>query len=176
MTDALLADNKEVAEPLNTLEIDSEEQKKIMIEAIKSVDPKSISYGTGRKKDAISRVWIKAGTGKIVVRLTQNGKKSKTKDIDTYFTRASLSRIVTKAFRITNSDEKFDVLCTVSGGGLSGQAGALANGIGVALSDLVPSLKVTIKKAGLISKKSRVVERKTPGSKKARKGATYSKR
>ena len=125
------------------------------------------SYATGKRKDAIARVWIKPGSGKVTV----NGKPQ-----NTYFARPVLQMILAQPFGITNTDGQFDVVATVKGGGLSGQAGAVKHGISKALQLYEPSLRGALKAAGFLTRDSRVVERKKYGKAKARKSFQFSKR
>ena len=125
------------------------------------------SYATGRRKNAVSRVWIKPGSGKVVI----NGK-----DIETYFGRPVLRMILRQPFEIADRVDQFDVLCTVTGGGLSGQAGAVKHGISKALQLYDPSLRGALKAAGFLTRDSRVVERKKYGKRKARRSFQFSKR
>ncbi len=125
------------------------------------------AYATGRRKDAIARVWLKPGSGKIVV----NGR-----DQETYFARPTLRLVINQPFGITERDGQYDVIATVKGGGLSGQAGAVLHGIAQALSRFEPVLRTTVKRAGFLTRDSRVVERKKYGKAKARKSFQFSKR
>ncbi len=133
----------------------------------RKVDKFGRSYATGKRKNAIARVWVKPGKGKITV----NGKES-----DAYFARPVLRMMINQPFRITNREGQFDVICTVVGSGLSGQAGAVRHGISKALSDYEPGLRPTLKHAGFLTRDSRVVERKKYGKKKARRSFQFSKR
>jgi small subunit ribosomal protein S9 len=125
------------------------------------------AYATGRRKNAVARVWIKPGTGKYTI----NGKS-----LQQYFGRPVLRMVVEQPFAATNSLSKFDVMCTVRGGGLSGQAGAILHGISRALNDFDPLTHTTLRQAGFLTRDSRVVERKKYGRKKARKSFQFSKR
>ncbi|MCY1127940.1 MULTISPECIES: 30S ribosomal protein S9 [unclassified Frigidibacter] len=125
------------------------------------------SYATGKRKDAVARVWIKPGSGKVMV----NGK-----DINSYFARPVLQMILRQPFQITNVEGQFDVYATVAGGGLSGQAGAVKHGISKALQLYEPSLRGALKAAGFLTRDSRVVERKKYGKAKARRSFQFSKR
>jgi small subunit ribosomal protein S9 len=133
----------------------------------KKVDKHGRAYATGKRKNAIARVWVKPGKGKITV----NGK-----DSDAYFARPVLRMMIAQPFRITERDGQYDVMCTVVGSGLSGQAGAVRHGISKALSDFEPPLRPTLKHAGFLTRDSRVVERKKYGRKKARRSFQFSKR
>ena len=125
------------------------------------------SYATGKRKDAVARVWIKPGSGKVTV----NGK-----DITTYFARPVLQMILRQPFDVAGVADQFDVMATVSGGGLSGQAGAVKHGISKALQLYDPSLRGALKAAGFLTRDSRVVERKKYGKRKARRSFQFSKR
>jgi small subunit ribosomal protein S9 len=125
------------------------------------------SYATGKRKNAIARVWIKPGTGKVEV----NGK-----DIAAYFARPVLRMIINQAFQVSDRTDQFDVYCTVVGGGLSGQAGAVRHGIATALTHYEPELRPPLKHAGLLTRDARVVERKKYGRRKARRGMQWAKR
>ncbi|MEL6645132.1 MAG: 30S ribosomal protein S9 [Pseudomonadota bacterium] len=125
------------------------------------------SYATGKRKDAVARVWIKPGSGKVTV----NGK-----DMDAYFARPVLQMILRQPFTVAGVEGEFDVMATVKGGGLSGQAGAVKHGISKALQLYEPSLRGALKAAGFLTRDSRVVERKKYGKAKARKSFQFSKR
>ena len=125
------------------------------------------SYGTGRRKESVARVWIKPGSGKFEI----NGKS-----LTDYFTRSVLQVLVMQQFEKTNRTNMFDVWCTVKGGVLSGQAGALRHGISRALNDFEPELHSELKQAGLLTRDSRSVERKKYGRMKARRRFQFSKR
>ncbi len=125
------------------------------------------AYATGKRKDAVARVWIKAGSGKIVV----NGK-----EMASYFARPVLQLIVNQPFQIAAVEGQYDVYATVAGGGLSGQAGAVKHGISKALQLHEPSLRGALKAAGFLTRDSRVVERKKYGKAKARRSFQFSKR
>jgi small subunit ribosomal protein S9 len=125
------------------------------------------SYATGKRKNAIARVWVKSGSGKIVV----NGKT-----IETYFGRPVLRMMINQPFSQAKRERQFDVMCTVSGGGLSGQAGAIRHGISKALTLFDPTLRPLLKVAGFLTRDSRVVERKKYGKAKARRSFQFSKR
>ncbi|MDA0901784.1 MAG: 30S ribosomal protein S9 [Proteobacteria bacterium] len=131
------------------------------------IDSQGRSYATGKRKNSIARVWVKKGNGKFEV----NGK-----DLKDYFGREILSTIINQPFDAIDGNKKFDVVATVTGGGLSGQAGAVLLGISKALTLLDPEYYPTLRKLGFMTRDSRVVERKKPGLKKARKGQTYRKR
>ena len=125
------------------------------------------SYATGKRKDAVARVWIKPGNGKVTV----NGK-----DMATYFARPVLQMVIGQPFTVANVEGEFDVVATVKGGGLSGQAGAVKHGISKALDVYDPDLRPALKAAGFLTRDSRVVERKKYGRRKARRSFQFSKR
>ena len=125
------------------------------------------SYATGRRKDAVARVWIRPGSGKVVV----NGKP-----INVYFARPVLQMILKQPFTVSGTEDQFDVMATVKGGGLSGQAGAVKHGVSRALQLYDPSLRGALKAAGFLTRDSRTVERKKYGRAKARKSFQFSKR
>jgi small subunit ribosomal protein S9 len=131
------------------------------------LDKQGRAYATGRRKNAIARVWVKPGTGKITV----NGR-----DQTVYFARPTLRLVINQTFGITGREGQYDVVATVNGGGLSGQAGAVKHGIAQALTRYEPALRGTVKAAGFLTRDSRVVERKKYGKAKARKSFQFSKR
>ncbi len=131
------------------------------------LDAQGRSYATGRRKNAISRVWIKRGSGKITI----NGKT-----IETYFARPVLRMLVQQPLVSANRATQIDIECTVLGGGLSGQAGAVRHGISRALTYFEPELRSLLKKAGFLTRDSRAVERKKYGRAKARRSFQFSKR
>lgn len=125
------------------------------------------SYATGKRKDAVARVWIRPGSGKVTV----NGK-----DMSEYFARPVLQMILRQPFQVAGVEDQFDVMATVKGGGLSGQAGAVKHGISKALQLYDPGLRPALKAAGFLTRDSRVVERKKYGKRKARRSFQFSKR
>jgi small subunit ribosomal protein S9 len=131
------------------------------------LDAKGRAYATGRRKNAISRVWVKRGSGKITV----NGKA-----IEIYFARPVLRMLVQQPLVLANRATQFDVECTVTGGGLSGQAGAVRHGLSRAMTYFEPELRAALKKAGFLTRDSRAVERKKYGRAKARRSFQFSKR
>ncbi len=131
------------------------------------IDAFGRTYATGKRKNAIARVWIKPGTGKFTVN---------TKPIEGYFLRPILRMIINQAFDITRRLDQYDVTCTVVGGGLSGQAGAVRHGLSKALNDREPDLRPLLKSAGFLTRDPRVVERKKYGLRKARRSPQFSKR
>ena len=130
-------------------------------------DKQGRSYATGKRKDAVARVWVMPGKGNITVN---------SKSIDEYFARPVLKMVINQPFVIANRENEFDVICTVKGGGLSGQAGAIRHGISKALNDYEPELRAVLKQAGLLTRDARVVERKKYGKAKARRSYQFSKR
>ncbi|WP_037501006.1 30S ribosomal protein S9 [Sphingomonas jaspsi] len=125
------------------------------------------AYATGRRKDAVARVWLKPGSGKITI----NGR-----DQEIYFARPTLRLVINQPFGVTDRDGQYDVIATVKGGGLSGQAGAVKHGIAQALSRYEPALRTAVKREGFLTRDSRVVERKKYGKAKARRSFQFSKR
>ncbi|MAB00901.1 MAG: 30S ribosomal protein S9 [Stappia sp.] len=134
---------------------------------VQKLDAQGRAYATGKRKDAIARVWIKPGTGKITVNK---------KDYVAYFARPVLQLILRQPIMLTNREGQYDVVATVSGGGLSGQAGALRHGLSKALTHYEPELRGILKKEGFLTRDSRVVERKKYGRRKARRSFQFSKR
>ncbi|MBL1422504.1 MAG: 30S ribosomal protein S9 [Alphaproteobacteria bacterium] len=131
------------------------------------LDAQGRAYATGKRKDAVARVWLKPGSGKITV----NGR-----DVETYFARPVLRLIIAQAFEIAERVDAYDIVCTVKGGGLSGQAGAVRHGVSLALTRYETELRAPLKKAGFLTRDARVVERKKYGRAKARKSFQFSKR
>ena len=131
------------------------------------LDAQGRAYATGRRKDAVARVWIKPGSGKITV----NGR-----DQEVYFARPTLRLVINQPFQVADRDGQYDVNCTVGGGGLSGQAGAVKHGIAQALAKFEPALRTAVKAAGFLTRDPRVVERKKYGRAKARRSFQFSKR
>ena len=134
---------------------------------VQKLDKQGRAYATGKRKDAVARVWVKLGSGKIVV----NGRT-----VETYFARPVLRMLIQQPLVASNRQGQFDVTCTVSGGGLSGQAGAVRHGISKALIRHEPELRSVLKRGGFVTRDSRVVERKKYGKKKARRSFQFSKR
>jgi small subunit ribosomal protein S9 len=141
------------------------EQAPIVREPVR--DALGRSYATGKRKDAVARVWVKPGNGKVVV----NGK-----EMAVYFARPVLQMVIGQPFKVANVAGQFDVMCTVAGGGLSGQAGAVKHGISKALTLYDPELRLALKAAGFLTRDARVVERKKYGKRKARRSFQFSKR
>ncbi|ANU06781.1 30S ribosomal protein S9 [Paraurantiacibacter namhicola] len=131
------------------------------------LDGQGRAYATGRRKDAVARVWLKPGKGKITV----NGR-----DQEVYFARPTLRLVINQPFAVTDREGQYDIVATVKGGGLSGQAGAVKHGISQALTKYEPALRAAVKSAGFLTRDSRVVERKKYGRAKARRSFQFSKR
>jgi small subunit ribosomal protein S9 len=131
------------------------------------LDPQGRAYATGRRKDAVARVWVKPGAGRITV----NGR-----DVETYFARPVLRMIINQPFAVASRVQQFDVMCSVAGGGLSGQAGAVRHGISRALVSYDPNLRPPLKAGGFLTRDPRQVERKKYGKAKARRSFQFSKR
>ena len=131
------------------------------------LDKQGRAYATGRRKDAVARVWLKPGSGKITV----NGR-----DQEAYFARPTLRLVISQAFEVADRVGSYDVVATVKGGGLSGQAGAVKHGISQALTKYEPVLRAPVKAAGFLTRDSRAVERKKYGKAKARRSFQFSKR
>ncbi|SNS38430.1 SSU ribosomal protein S9P [Sphingomonas laterariae] len=131
------------------------------------IDAQGRAYATGRRKDAVARVWLKPGSGKITI----NGR-----DQEVYFARPTLRLVINQPFGVAGREGQYDVVCTVKGGGLSGQAGAVKHGIAQALTRYEPVLRSPVKAAGFLTRDSRAVERKKYGKAKARRSFQFSKR
>lgn len=131
------------------------------------LDKQGRAYATGRRKDAVARVWLKPGTGKITV----NGR-----DQEVYFARPTLRLVINQVFGVAGREGQYDVVATVKGGGLSGQAGAVKHGIAQAITRYEPALRSPVKAAGFLTRDSRTVERKKYGKAKARRSFQFSKR
>jgi small subunit ribosomal protein S9 len=159
-------ENKETnsLDDLSKLKVDDKEEA-IINEP--KIDTLGRSYATGRRKESTARVWVKRGTGKISI----NGK-----EMVNYFARPVLQMQLNFVFDVTERKDQFDVIATVKGGGLSGQAGAVRHGLSRALSLFEPDLRKPLKTAGMLTRDSRVVERKKYGRAKARKSFQFSKR
>jgi len=134
---------------------------------VKKVDKSGRAYATGKRKDAVARVWLKPGAGKITVN---------TRAFEVYFARPVLRMLIQQPLVAANRNGQYDVICTVSGGGLSGQAGAVRHGLSKALTNFEPELRGVLKKGGFLTRDSRVVERKKYGRAKARRSFQFSKR
>lgn len=133
----------------------------------RKLDAQGRAYATGKRKNAVARVWLKPGSGKITV----NGR-----DSEIYFARPVLRMLMNQPFVVANRTAQYDVVCTVDGGGLSGQAGAVRHGISKALTYYEPELRPILKKGGFLTRDARVVERKKYGKAKARRSFQFSKR
>jgi len=134
---------------------------------VKKVDKQGRAYATGKRKDAVARVWVKPGSGKIVVN---------TREVEVYFARPVLRMMIQQPLVAAARAGQYDVICTVNGGGLSGQAGAVRHGLSKALTNFEPELRSVLKKGGFLTRDSRVVERKKYGKAKARRSFQFSKR
>jgi small subunit ribosomal protein S9 len=134
---------------------------------IQKLDKQGRAYATGKRKDAVARVWIKPGAGNILVN---------TRPLDTYFARPVLRMLIQQPLVAANRQGQYDIVCTVSGGGLSGQAGAVRHGLSKALTQFEPDLRGVLKHGGFLTRDSRVVERKKYGKAKARRSFQFSKR
>jgi small subunit ribosomal protein S9 len=139
----------------------------VAVEPTRKRDAQGRSYATGRRKNAVARVWIKPGSGKVTIN---------TREEAVYFARAVLRMILRQPLVVSNRETQFDVVATVKGGGLSGQAGAVRHGISRALVNYEPELKPVLKKHGFMTRDSRMVERKKYGKAKARRSFQFSKR
>jgi small subunit ribosomal protein S9 len=131
------------------------------------IDDKGRSYATGKRKDSVARVWLNPGSGKVTV----NGR-----EFEKYFARPTLRLIINQPFEAVEREGQYDVVCTVKGGGLSGQAGAVRHGISKALTYYEPGLRPALKQGGFLTRDARVVERKKYGKRKARRSFQFSKR
>ena len=160
-----MADEKQTLEDLK--EIASAAPEELPTESEPEVDSLGRSYATGKRKNAIARVWVKRGNGRITV----NGR-----DQETYFARPVLRMLLNQPFETADRKGQFDVSATVTGGGLSGQAGAVRHGISRAMVKFEPGLRAVLKKEGFLTRDSRVVERKKYGKPKARRSFQFSKR
>ena len=134
---------------------------------VQKLDKQGRAYATGKRKNAVARVWIKPGSGKIVVN---------TRTVEAFFARPVLRMLIQQPLVCANRVTQYDVICTVSGGGLSGQAGAVRHGISKALTYFEPDLRGVLKRGGFLTRDSRVVERKKYGKAKARRSFQFSKR
>ncbi len=134
---------------------------------VQKIDAQGRAYATGKRKNAIARVWIKPGKGVITV----NGR-----EFEKYFARPVLRMVLQQPLVAANRDKQYDIVCTVTGGGLSGQAGAVRHGVSKALTNFEPELRSVLKKGGFLTRDSRVVERKKYGKAKARRSFQFSKR
>ncbi|OQW53341.1 MAG: 30S ribosomal protein S9, partial [Proteobacteria bacterium SG_bin9] len=158
-----MSDTMQSLDQLGSLRTASPEAPKY----IKKVDKQGRAYATGKRKDAVARVWIKPGAGKITVN---------TREVAVYFARPVLRMLIQQPLVASNRVDQYDIICTVAGGGLSGQAGAVRHGISKALTNFEPDLRGVLKKGGFLTRDSRVVERKKYGKAKARRSFQFSKR
>jgi small subunit ribosomal protein S9 len=158
-----MAETVQSLEGLSTLKPAAPEAPKY----VQKLDKQGRAYATGKRKNAVARVWLKPGSGKIIVN---------TKTLEIYFARPVLRMLIQQPFAASNRQGQYDVNCQVSGGGLSGQAGALRHGVSRALTYFEPDLRGVLKKGGFLTRDSRVVERKKYGRKKARRSFQFSKR
>ena len=156
-----------MAETLSAL---SDLQQAVVAEAprhVQKLDKHGRAYATGKRKNAVARVWIKPGAGKITV----NGR-----DVETYFARPVLRMILQQPLAVAKRVGQYDLIVSVAGGGLSGQAGAVRHGLAKALTHYEPELRAPLKREGFLTRDSRVVERKKYGKRKARRSFQFSKR
>jgi small subunit ribosomal protein S9 len=158
-----MAETVQSLEALSSLKQETAEQPT----HVQKLDKQGRAYATGKRKNAVARVWIKPGSGKITVN---------TKTIEVFFARPVLRMMIQQPLLASNRNGQYDVVCTVSGGGLSGQAGAVRHGISKALTYFEPELRSPLKKGGFLTRDSRVVERKKYGKAKARRSFQFSKR
>jgi small subunit ribosomal protein S9 len=163
----IMAEEMKSLEELQTVGSDAGVQIEVAAPREAMRDALGRAYATGKRKDAVARVWIKPGSGKVIV----NGKEMKA-----YFARHVLQMILRQPFQVAGVVDQFDVNATVKGGGLSGQAGAVKHGISKALQFYEPGLRSALKSAGFLTRDSRVVERKKYGKRKARRSFQFSKR
>jgi small subunit ribosomal protein S9 len=159
----IMAETMQSLEELSTLKPATPEAPKYE----QKIDKQGRAYATGKRKDAVARVWIKPGAGKVVI----NGR-----DVEVYFARPVLRMLIQQPLVTSNRNGQYDITCTVSGGGLSGQAGAVRHGISKALTAYEPDLRSVLKRGGFLTRDSRVVERKKYGRAKARRSFQFSKR
>ena len=158
-----MAEGMQSLEGLSTLKTEAAEQPKY----VQKLDKQGRAYATGKRKNAVARVWIKPGAGKITVN---------TKPIEVFFARPVLRMMIQQPLVTANRSTQYDIICTVSGGGLSGQAGAVRHGVSKALTYYEPDLRGALKKEGFLTRDSRIVERKKYGKAKARRSFQFSKR
>ncbi|MFL2659957.1 MAG: 30S ribosomal protein S9 [Alphaproteobacteria bacterium] len=140
---------------------------KVVEPAVQKIDEQGRAYATGRRKESVARVWIKPGSGRVII----NGS-----EIEKYFARPVLRMVLSQPFDRADRSKQFDVVCTVKGGGLSGQAGAIQHGISRALINFEPALRPVLKSGGFLTRDARKVERKKYGRAKARRSFQFSKR
>ena len=158
-----MSDTMQSLEQLSSLKPAAPEVQKY----VKKVDKFGRAYATGKRKDAVARVWIKPGAGKVTVN---------TREVEAYFARPVLRMMIQQPLIAAARAGQYDVICTVTGGGLSGQAGAVRHGLSKALTYFEPDLRGVLKKGGFLTRDSRTVERKKYGRAKARKSFQFSKR
>jgi small subunit ribosomal protein S9 len=158
-----MAESMQTLEGLSTLKPAAPEAPKY----VQKIDKQGRAYATGKRKNAVARVWVKPGSGKIIVN---------TRTIEIFFARPVLRMLIQQPLVAANRQTQYDVVCTVSGGGLSGQAGAVRHGISKALTYYEPDLRSVLKRGGFLTRDSRVVERKKYGRAKARRSFQFSKR
>ncbi len=158
-----MADTVQSLEGLSALKPEAPEQPKY----VQKLDKQGRAYATGKRKNAVARVWIKPGAGKITVNA---------KPVETFFARPVLRMMIQQPLVATSRNGQYDVVCTVSGGGLSGQAGAVRHGLSKALTYFEPDLRSPLKRGGFLTRDPRVVERKKYGHAKARRSFQFSKR
>jgi len=158
-----MADTMQSLEELSALKPAAPEAPKY----VQKLDTQGRAYATGKRKNAVARVWIKPGSGQITVN---------TKPVETFFARPVLRMLIQQPLVAANRNGQYDVECTVAGGGLSGQAGAVRHGISKALTHYEPELRAILKRGGFLTRDSRVVERKKYGRAKARRSFQFSKR
>ncbi|HET7681219.1 MAG TPA: 30S ribosomal protein S9 [Xanthobacteraceae bacterium] len=158
-----MAESMQTLEGLSTLKPAAPEAPKY----VQKIDKQGRAYATGKRKNAVARVWVKPGSGKITVN---------TRAIEVFFARPVLRMLIQQPLVAANRQTQYDVVCTVSGGGLSGQAGAVRHGISKALTYYEPDLRSVLKRGGFLTRDSRVVERKKYGRAKARRSFQFSKR
>ena len=158
-----MSDTMQSLEQLGSLKTAQPEAPKY----VKKIDKQGRAYATGKRKDAVARVWIKPGKGSIMVNA---------REAAVYFARPVLRMLIQQPLVAASRAEQYDIVCTVAGGGLSGQAGAVRHGISKALTNFEPDLRGVLKKGGFLTRDSRVVERKKYGKAKARRSFQFSKR
>ena len=158
-----MAETMQSLDQLSTLKPAAPEAPKY----VQKLDTQGRAYATGKRKDAVARVWIKPGPGQITVN---------EKPVEQYFARPVLRMILQQPLHIANRHGQFDIVVSVAGGGLSGQAGAVRHGLAKALTHFEPELRPALKKEGFLTRDPRVVERKKYGKKKARRSFQFSKR
>jgi len=158
-----MAETMQSLEELSALKPETPEAPKY----VQKLDKQGRAFATGKRKDAVARVWIKPGAGTITIN---------ERAVETYFARPVLRMLIQQPLVAANRSGQYDVNCTVSGGGLSGQAGAVRHGLSKALTHFEPELRAVLKRGGFLTRDSRVVERKKYGRAKARRSFQFSKR